>query len=70
DNPASWGRKIKSAYFTNHTKLPQGAKTFCFGEKRRLIAFKSSEPTICNSRMPTRRHQHCFSRVFPAPCPT
>jgi hypothetical protein len=35
DNPASWGRKIKSAYFTNHAKPLQGAKTFGFGEKIR-----------------------------------
>ena len=70
DNPASWGRKIKSAYFTNHTKLPQGAKTFCFGEKRGLIAFKSSEPAIRHGRMATRGHQHCLSRSLPAFCPT
>jgi hypothetical protein len=37
DNPASWGRKIKSAYFTNHTKQRQGAKIVYFGEKSRYL---------------------------------
>ncbi|WP_314190646.1 hypothetical protein, partial [Yersinia massiliensis] len=52
---------IKSAYFTNHTKQRQGAKTSRFGEKvAALMAYRSAQSPYRLKRLNKTLAQHGF----------